>query len=397
VTDRITTTTSRIAETFALLKAEGRTALMPYHTAGFPTLEDSKRIIRALVEAGADMVEIGVPFSDPIADGTAVQGTSQIALDNGTRLPDCIRLVRELRAEGITAPFLLMGYYNPILKYGIERYVADSAEAGVDGFIVPDLPAEESDALREACVRHGRDLIFMVAPTSTDARLAIAAERGSGFLYCVSVTGVTGAREKMSDTLGEYIGRIRRHTDLPLAIGFGISKPEHVRQVGEIADGAIVGAALINALNAGMPFDQFTIEQLAGDLLPAGKVARVEALRRAGHRVLMVGDGINDAPALSAADVGMAIARHGGGIAAESADVVLLTDDPGRVAEAVRLGRRTLSIARLSVLFGLGLSGAAMVIAAFGYLPPAAGALLQEGIDLAVILHALRAAAPARH
>lgn len=250
MTDRITTTTSRIAETFALLKAEGRTALMPYHTAGFPTLEDSKRIIRALVEAGADMVEIGVPFSDPIADGTAVQGTSQIALDNGTRLPDCIRLVRELRAEGITAPFLLMGYYNPILKYGIERYVADSAEAGVDGFIVPDLPAEESDALREACVRHGRDLIFMVAPTSTDARLAIAAERGSGFLYCVSVTGVTGAREKMSDTLGEYIGRIRRHTDLPLAIGFGISKPEHVRQVGEIADGAIVGAALINALNA---------------------------------------------------------------------------------------------------------------------------------------------------
>jgi tryptophan synthase alpha chain len=243
------TSTSHIAETFARLKEEGKTALMPYHTAGFPTLEMSKQIIRALVEAGADMVEIGVPFSDPIADGTAVQGTSQVALDNGTRIPHCIQLVRELRAEGIAAPFLLMGYYNPILKYGIQRFVADCAEAGVDGFIVPDLPAEESDTLRHECLVHGRDLIFMVAPTSTESRLTVAAARGSGFLYCVSVTGVTGAREKMSDTLGDYIARIRSHTELPLAIGFGISKPEHVRQVGEIAQGAIVGAALINALN----------------------------------------------------------------------------------------------------------------------------------------------------
>jgi tryptophan synthase alpha chain len=245
-----TSTQSRIAETFVRLKAEGKTALMPYHTAGFPTLEMSKQIIHALVDAGADMVEIGVPFSDPIADGPAVQATSQTALDNGTRLPDCIRLVRELRAEGNTAPFLLMGYYNPILKYGIQRYVSDCAQAGVDGFIVPDLPAEESGALRDECIKHGLDLIFMVAPTSTDQRLTIAAERGSGFLYCVSVKGVTGAREKMSDSLGDYIAHIRSHTDLPLAIGFGISKPEHVRQVGEIADGAIVGAALINALNA---------------------------------------------------------------------------------------------------------------------------------------------------
>ncbi len=240
---------SRIADTFARAKAEGRTALMPYHSAGFPTLEDSKAIIRTLVEAGADMIEIGVPFSDPIADGPSVQGASQIALENGTRPKDCIALVRDLRSEGITAPLLLMGYYNPILKYGIERFVADAAAAGVDGFIVPDLPAEESGPLRDACRDHGRDLIFMVAPTSTDARLKIAGDNGTGFLYCVSVTGVTGARDSMSDTLGEYMARIRAVTDLPLAIGFGISKPEHVRQVGEIADGAIVGAALINALN----------------------------------------------------------------------------------------------------------------------------------------------------
>ena len=243
------TSTSRIADTFARLKKQRKTALMPYHAAGFPTLELSRRIIVSLVEAGADMVEIGIPFSDPIADGPSVQGASQIALDQGTRLKDCIELVRHLRADGMTAPLLLMGYYNPILKYGVARYVADCAEAGVDGFIVPDLPTEESDTLRHECMIHGRDLIFMVAPTSTESRLASAARRGNGFMYCVSVTGVTGARENMSATLSEYIARIRSHTDLPLAIGFGISKPEHVTQVGEIADGAIVGAALINALN----------------------------------------------------------------------------------------------------------------------------------------------------
>ncbi|MDQ3654306.1 MAG: tryptophan synthase subunit alpha [Chloroflexota bacterium] len=249
MTDAVaSTSTSRIGDTFARLREQGRTALMPFHTAGYPTLESSKEIIRALIDAGADMIEVGVPFSDPIADGPSVQGTGQIALENGTRLRDCIELVRQLRAEGVTAPLLLMGYYNPVLKYGVERYVADCAAAGVDGFIVPDLPAEESAALREACVAHGRDLIFMVAPTSTDDRLVAAAERGTGFLYCVSVIGVTGARDAMSQTLGDYIARVRSHTDLPLAIGFGISKPEHVRQVGEIAEGAIVGAALINAL-----------------------------------------------------------------------------------------------------------------------------------------------------
>ncbi len=246
----VATTASRIGETFARLRDQGQTALMPFHTAGYPTLESSKAIIRALIDAGADLIEVGIPFSDPIADGQSVQGTGQIALENGTRLKDCIELVRQLRAEAVTAPLLLMGYYNPILKYGVERFVADCAAAGVDGFIVPDLPIEESDTLRDACVAHGRDLIFMVAPTSTDDRLAAAAGRGTGFLYCVSVTGVTGARASMSQTLGEYIARVRRHTDLPLAIGFGISTPDHVRQVGEIADGAIVGAALINALTA---------------------------------------------------------------------------------------------------------------------------------------------------
>jgi len=242
--------TSRIGDTFARLKAEGRTALMPYHTAGWPSMEISEEIILGLIDGGADLVEIGVPFSDPIADGTSVQRTSQLSLEQGTRLRDCIALVRRLRERGAAVPFLLMGYYNPIVKYGIERYVADCAAAGVDGFIVPDLPASESDLLHGACEIHQRDLIFMVAPTSTPERIAVAAERGSGFIYCVAVTGVTGARDQMSATLGTYLHGIREKTDLPLAVGFGISRPDHVRQVGEHAEGAIVGAALINFLDS---------------------------------------------------------------------------------------------------------------------------------------------------
>lgn len=242
--------TSRIAGTFDRLKAKGRTALMPYHTAGWPSMAISEEIILGLIKGGADLVEIGAPFSDPIADGTSVQRTSQLSLEQGTRLRDCIALVRRLRDRGVTVPLLLMGYYNPIVKYGVERYVADSAAAGVDGFIVPDLPASESDLLHSACEAHNRDLIFMVAPTSTPVRIAVAAERGSGFIYCVSVTGVTGARDQMSATLAPYLASIRERTDLPLGVGFGISRPDHVRQVGEHAEGAIVGAALINYLDS---------------------------------------------------------------------------------------------------------------------------------------------------
>jgi len=244
----ITVSPSRIAATFARLGGEGKIAIMPFATAGFPTLERSEEIIVGLVDGGADLIEIGIPFSDPIADGAAVQRTGQIALEQGTRLIDVLALVGRLRARGITVPLLLMGYLNPVLKYGLDRYVADASEAGVDGFIVPDLPAEESDNFRQICIANGRDLIFMVAPTSTDARLAVTAGRASGFIYCVAVTGVTGARDKMSATLGEYLDRIRTHTDLPLAVGFGISKPDHVTQVHKHAQGAIVGAALINYL-----------------------------------------------------------------------------------------------------------------------------------------------------
>lgn len=248
----MTTTTpapSRIAGALDAVRTQGRTALLPFVTAGYPTMATCEAAIRAMVEAGADGFEIGIPFSDPIADGPTVQHTSQVALANGITLGDCIALVARLRGSGIDVPLMLMGYFNPVIKYGIERYVADCAKAGVDGFIVPDLPIEESDRMQALCREHGRDLVFMVAPTSTERRLELVGERGSGFVYCVSVKGVTGARTSFAEGLGDYLDNLRRYIDLPLIVGFGISTPEHVREVGEHADGAIVASAMIDYLN----------------------------------------------------------------------------------------------------------------------------------------------------
>ncbi len=240
---------SRIADALGAIREAGRPALFPFVTAGYPTMATCEAMIRAMVDAGADGFEIGIPFSDPIADGPTVQHTSQVALANGTSLKDCIALVSRLRADGIAVPITLMGYFNPVIKYGIERYVADCAAAGVDGFIVPDLPIEESDRMLALCREHGRDLVFLVAPTSTERRLELVGERGSGFVYCVSVKGVTGARKSFGDGLGDYLDNLRRHIDLPLLVGFGISTPEHVRVIGEHADGAIVASAMIDYLN----------------------------------------------------------------------------------------------------------------------------------------------------
>lgn len=240
---------SRIPETFERCKAENRTALMPYITIGYPDLKTSEEILLSLVESGADLIEVGTPFSDPLADGSTVQHTSQVSLDQGTTLRDCIALVKRVRDQAVNIPLMLMGYFNPIVKYGVEQFVADCADAGVDGFIIPDLPIEESKRISESSSQHGLDLIFMVAPTTTEERLRLVGERGTGFVYCVSVTGVTGARESMSATLRPYMERVRQHTNQPLAVGFGISTPENVEDVGKIADGAIVGSALINYMN----------------------------------------------------------------------------------------------------------------------------------------------------
>jgi tryptophan synthase alpha chain len=229
---------------------------MPFVTAGYPTPERSEECVLALVRGGADIIEIGVPFSDPLADGATVQRTSQAALRHGVTLADAVAIVRRLREQhGVSVPILLMGYFNPMLQYGLEELARDSAAAGVDGYIVPDLPAEESDELLEACRRHVLDLVFLLAPTSTDERIAAVAERASGFIYCVSLTGVTGQRAALPD-FRDYLARVRARTDLPLAIGFGVSTPEHVRQIGEVADGAVVASALINFLDTVPDADQ---------------------------------------------------------------------------------------------------------------------------------------------
>ncbi len=245
---------SRLGAAFAFARDERRTALVPFLTAGYPTMARSEEFILALVRAGADVIEIGVPFSDPLADGATVQRTSQVALCNGVRLADCLELVFRLRAAGVSTPFVFMGYYNPIFQYGLESFATDAAAVGLDGAIVPDLPAEESDDLLAAFRRHGRDLIFLLAPTSTDARIEEVALRATGFVYCVSLTGVTGGRSELPD-LSAYLRRVRAKTDLPIAIGFGISTPDHVRQVGEVADAAVVGSALIDAIDRA-PADQ---------------------------------------------------------------------------------------------------------------------------------------------
>ncbi len=248
--------TSTIAAAFEASKAENRAALMPFLTAGYPTLERSAEILDAIVEAGADLVEIGIPFSDPLADGATVQHTSQVALEQGVTLQDAFDLVRAFRARGGSTPIVFMGYTNPFFQYGLERLGAEAAAAGVDGFIIPDLPLEESEEFAGPLRAYGRDLIFLVAPTSTDERLAGVAKQASGFIYCVSLVGVTGARTKLWDGLGAYIERVRGFTNLPLVIGFGISTPDHVAEAASLADGVIVASAMLNLVGAAPEAEQ---------------------------------------------------------------------------------------------------------------------------------------------
>jgi tryptophan synthase alpha chain len=241
---------SRIAETFARLKSEGRTALMPYLMVGFPERDSALELAPALEAAGADLFELGVPFSDPLADGATIQRAGERALANGVSLSFCLHTVAALRAGGLRAPVILMGYFNPFLRYGLERLAADAAAAGADGLIIPDLPPEEAAETQAVCRANGLDLVCFVAPTTPDERIAEIARVASGFLYCVSLTGVTGARRDLSADLPAFLARVRRHTDLPLVVGFGISSAEHVRQVGQHADGAIVGSALVSTIDA---------------------------------------------------------------------------------------------------------------------------------------------------
>ena len=239
--------TAALSAMFARARSEGRGAFMPYFPIGYPTHEASLEAIAAMAAAGADGFEIGIPFSDPIADGPTIQAATQVALDNGTTVSKCLAAVRALRQRGIDQPMLLMGYLNPLVAYGAERFVQDARAAGADGLIVPDLPPEEAHYFADSCAREGLALVFMLAPTSNDSRIAMVAQHASGFIYVVSLTGITGARTELPAHLQDFIARLRARTDMPLALGFGISTPAHAAQVSALTDGFIVGSALVRA------------------------------------------------------------------------------------------------------------------------------------------------------
>ena len=238
----------RLKECFNALAERGATGVIPYLTVGFPSVEETLSLVSALVDGGADVIELGVPFSDPLADGPTIQRSSFHALAQGVNLGTCLQVCQRLRSAGMNTPLVLMGYYNPILSYGLERFAVDAQDAGVDGVIVPDLPFEEADPLQTTCRQHRIHLIPLLAPTSTDARIAQSCDKASGFVYCVSLTGVTGVRAELPTGVPAMIQRVRKHTDLPLAIGFGISQRHHVETLASWAQAAVVGSALIEVM-----------------------------------------------------------------------------------------------------------------------------------------------------
>ncbi len=240
-----------IAAAFAAAKGEKRAALMPYFTLGYPDPATSLDVVEAIAGAGADLIELGVPFSDPLADGPTIQHSTQVALEQGVNAAQCIEMVAELRARGVTQPFMLMGYVNPILAFGAERFVTVATAAGADGLIVPDLPPEEAVEIEIVCEARGRALVYLLAPTSPPERIELLAGRTTGFLYLVSLAGVTGARDALPPHLADFVQRVRAVACTPLAVGFGISTPEQARAVGQLADGVIVGSALIKAAGQG--------------------------------------------------------------------------------------------------------------------------------------------------
>ncbi len=243
---------SRIARRFSALKAEGRGALVTYLQAYDPDPTTSLAILRGLATAGADVIEIGMPFSDPMADGPSIQRAALRALKAGATLPRIFAMVREYRRDEDTIPVVLMGYCNPILSYGIERFCADAAAAGVDGLIIVDVPPEEADEVEPLARLHGLDLIRLVAPTTDDARLPQVLEATTGFVYYVSITGITGTHSATGASLAEAVPRLRRHTALPVCIGFGIRTPVQAAEAARLGDGAVVGTALVDVLAASL-------------------------------------------------------------------------------------------------------------------------------------------------
>ncbi|HIE51926.1 MAG TPA: tryptophan synthase subunit alpha [Armatimonadetes bacterium] len=241
---------SRLEECFAALRARGEKGLIPYLTAGDPSLEFTARLVEGVAASGADIVELGIPFSDPLMDGPVIQASAQRALQARTTPAEVLALVAQLRPR-VEVGLVLMTCYNLVFRYGLERFAAEAQEAGVDGILVTDLPPEEAGEWEPVARAQGLDTIYLVAPTSTPERLRLIAEHATGFIYCVSRRGVTGVRKRLPPDLTAMLARIRAQTDKPIAVGFGISTPEHVRQVVAWADAAVVGSALVQRLAAG--------------------------------------------------------------------------------------------------------------------------------------------------
>ena len=238
----------RIKRMFDAVREHKRPGLIVFVTAGFPDMDATLEIVPALVAAGADAVELGVPFSDPLAEGPVIQESSFRSLQNGTSLEDCLNAAGTLRDKIPDTPLILMGYYNPIYTYGLVPFADRCQQSGVDGLIVVDLPGFEATPMTAECKARNISMIPLLAPTSTDDSIKEACTGASGFVYCISVTGVTGARDQVSGRSFELLDRVKQHTDLPLAVGFGISNRTHVEEVGDNAEGAIVGSALIKVM-----------------------------------------------------------------------------------------------------------------------------------------------------
>ncbi|MDD2876552.1 MAG: tryptophan synthase subunit alpha [Acidiphilium sp.] len=258
---------NRIAATFARLKAEGRAGLITFVEAFDPDRATSAALLAGMAARGADIIEIGMPFSDPMADGPTIQLAGRRALHAGATVAGTLDLVREFRAGNDTLPLVLMGYLNPILSYGIERFAADAARFGVDGVIVVDLPTEESDMMLPSLRANRIDLIRLVAPTTSDERLPVVLKESSGFVYYVSITGITGTRTASADDLARDIPRLRRATDLPIAVGFGVRTPEQAAIVAQYADAAVVASALIDRMAAGLDGNGHASPALIGQVL----------------------------------------------------------------------------------------------------------------------------------
>ena len=244
---------TRIEDTFARLNAEGRKAFVAYVMAGDPNYETSLEVVKGLPSAGVDIIELGLPFTDPMADGPTIQLAGQRALEAGQTLEKTLQMARELRKEDDKTPIVMMGYYNPIYNRGVDQFLADAKAAGIDGLIVVDLPPEEDDELCIPAQKAGLNFIRLATPTTDDARLPKVLQNTSGFVYYVSITGITGAAEAQAGDVGPEVARIKAQTDLPVIVGFGIKTPEASESIASVADGAVVGSAIVSEIAAGKP------------------------------------------------------------------------------------------------------------------------------------------------